>query len=66
MHNERKVASRPRPRLLPSKPEVECAKASNENKISDGWRGGAWLRVEGRISWEVRNRDCQAFAASFG
>src|SRR3981081_3330447 len=23
---------------------------SNENKISDGWLGGAWLRVEGGIS----------------
>ena len=26
------------------------AHGSNENKISDGWRGGAWLRVEGGIS----------------
>ena len=34
----------------------------NENKISDGWRGGAWLRVEGGISWKVRNRACQPFA----
>ena len=24
----------------------------NENKISDGWRGGASLRVEGGISWK--------------
>ncbi len=34
---------------------VWTKKASNENKISDGWRSGAWLRVEGGISWEVRN-----------
>ena len=33
------------------------AKPSNENKISDGWPAaagklsGAWLRVEGGISW---------------
>jgi hypothetical protein len=26
------------------------AHRSNENKISDGWRGGAWSRVEGGIS----------------
>src|ERR1051326_2144994 len=25
---------------------------SNENKMSDGWRDGASLRVEGGISWE--------------
>jgi hypothetical protein len=30
----------------------------NENKISDVWRGGAWLWVEGGISWKVRNRAC--------
>jgi hypothetical protein len=24
--------------------------ASNENKMSDGWRESAWLRVEGGIS----------------
>jgi hypothetical protein len=38
----------------------------NENKISDGWRDSASLRVEGGISWKVRDRDCQTFAASFG
>jgi len=36
----------------------------NENKISYGWCGGASLRVEGGISWKVRNRPCQPFAAS--
>jgi hypothetical protein len=25
-------------------------RAANENKISNAWRGGAWLRVEGGIS----------------
>jgi hypothetical protein len=44
----------------------ERSKPPNENKISDGWRGGAWLRVEGGISWKVRNRACQPFAASHG
>jgi len=39
---------------------------SNENKISDGWREGASLRVGGGISWKVRNRACQPFAASHG
>jgi hypothetical protein len=31
---------------------VEChgGESPNENKISDGWRAGAWLRVEGGIS----------------
>jgi hypothetical protein len=38
----------------------------NENKISDGWRGSASLRVERRTSWKVRSRDCQPFAASQG
>jgi hypothetical protein len=36
------------------------------HKISDRWRGGTWLRVEGGISWKVRNRACQPFAASSG
>ena len=36
--------------------------ASNENKISHRWRGGGWLRVEGGISWKVRNRGYQSFA----
>jgi hypothetical protein len=35
-------------------------------KIRDGWRGGAWLRVEGGFSWKVRNRACQPFTASLG
>jgi hypothetical protein len=39
---------------------------SNENKISDAWRDSAWLLVEGGISWKVRSRDCQPFAASLG
>jgi hypothetical protein len=40
--------------------------ASNENKISDGWRGGALLQVEGGISMEREERGCQPFAASLG
>src|SRR5947209_18640316 len=32
---------------------------SNENKMSDGWRGSAWLRVEGGISWQVWDGECQ-------
>jgi hypothetical protein len=28
---------------------------SNENKMSDGWRDSASLRVAGGISWKVRN-----------
>jgi hypothetical protein len=40
--------------------------ASNENKMSDGWRESAWLRVEGGISWKVRNQSCQPFAPSLG
>jgi hypothetical protein len=39
---------------------------SNENEISDGWRGGAWRRVDVGISWKMRNRGCQTFAASHG
>ena len=38
----------------------------NENKMSDGWREGASLRIEGRISWKIKNQNCQAFAPSFG
>src|SRR6476661_5413804 len=45
---------------------IEYAQAPNDNNISDGWRGRAWLRVEGGISWKVRNRACQPFAASLG
>jgi hypothetical protein len=37
---------------------------SNENKMSDGWRDGASLRVEGGISSEPRNQSCQSFAPS--
>jgi hypothetical protein len=40
--------------------------ASNENKISDGWWGGALLQVEGGISMEREERGCQPFAASLG
>ena len=46
--------------------------SSNENKISDGWPAaagklcGAWLRVEGGISWKMRKEACQPFAASHG
>jgi hypothetical protein len=39
---------------------------SNENKMSDGWRESAGLRLEGGISWQVRNRGCQPFAPSPG
>jgi hypothetical protein len=38
----------------------------NENKMSDGWRDGASQRVEGGISWKVRNQSCQPFAPSHG
>jgi hypothetical protein len=40
--------------------------ASNENKMSDGWRDGASLRVAGGISWKVWNQSCQSFAPSHG
>ena len=30
--------------------------ASNEDKMSDGWRASASLRVEGGISWKVTNK----------
>ena len=50
--------------------EMEVVKAhalrSNENKMSDGWRESASLRVEGGISWKVRNQSCQPFAPSHG
>jgi len=32
--------------------------------MSDGWRGGALLRVERGISWKARNQSCQPFAPS--
>src|SRR2546421_4524084 len=38
----------------------------NENKISDGWRGDAWLPVEDGISWKTRTRRGRRFAASHG
>jgi hypothetical protein len=38
--------------------------APNENKMSDGWRRSASLRVEGGISWKPRNQSCQTFAPS--
>ena len=38
----------------------------NENKMSDGWRERASLRVEGGISWKITNRSCQPFAPSLG
>jgi hypothetical protein len=34
--------------------------------MSDGWREGAWLRVDGGISSKVRNQSCQPFAPSHG
>ena len=40
--------------------------ASNENKMSDGWRESAWLGVEDGISSKVRNQSCQPFAPSHG
>jgi hypothetical protein len=39
---------------------------SNENKMSDGWRDSASLRIEGGISSQVRNESCQPFAPSHG
>ena len=47
----------------------ECtsnAHSSNENKMSDGWREGASLRIEGGISWKIKNQSRQAFAPSHG
>jgi hypothetical protein len=38
----------------------------NENKMSDGWRESAWLRVEGEISSRTTNQSCQPFAPSHG
>ena len=38
--------------------------ASNENKMSDGWRESASLRLAGGISWKVRSGGCQPFAPS--
>jgi len=38
----------------------------NDNKISDGWRGGASLRIESGVSQKVRNQASQPFAASPG
>ena len=35
-----------------------------EKKMSDDARERALLRVEGGISWKVRNRSCQLFAPS--
>lgn len=54
-------------RLQPSTEEVglfrfaKCgdrlhARYPNQNKISEGWRGGARLRIGSGISWRVRNR----------
>jgi hypothetical protein len=34
--------------------------------MSDGWRDGASMRVEGGISSGVRNQSCQPFAPSLG
>jgi hypothetical protein len=39
---------------------------SNENKMSDGWRESAWLRVENGVSRKVRNQGCQPFDPSHG
>src|SRR4051794_28290023 len=55
----RKGGSRRRQRL------EECA-SSNENKMSDGWRDGTSLRIEGGISWKIRIQSCQPFAPSLG
>jgi hypothetical protein len=37
---------------LPKSSRRPCVRehTPNENKMSDGWRDGAWLRVEGGIS----------------
>ena len=39
---------------------------SNENKMSDGWRESASLRIEGGILSRTRNQSCQPFAPSSG
>jgi hypothetical protein len=39
---------------------------SNENKMSDGWRESAWLRVEGGVSWKIWSQSCQPFAPPHG
>jgi len=39
---------------------------SNENKMSDGWRDSAPLRIEGGMSWTVRNQSCKPFTPSPG
>jgi hypothetical protein len=44
----------------------EASHGPNENKMSDGWRESASLRVEGGISSKVKSRDCQPFAPSHG
>jgi hypothetical protein len=44
---------------------AECHRP-NENKMSDGWRGGASPRVEGGVSWKVKNQSRQPFAPSHG
>jgi hypothetical protein len=45
---------------------IEMVSPSNENKMSDGWRESASLRVEGGSSRGLRNHTCQPFAPSHG
>jgi len=53
-------------RLVHRESRAHSSRASNENKMSDGGRGRASLRVEGGISREVRNQSGQPFAPSHG
>jgi hypothetical protein len=46
--------------------DMTVAKASNENKMSDGWRDGASLRGEGGVSWNEKDQGSLPFAPSFG
>lgn len=52
--------------LRKSVEKSDCGIRPNENKMSDGWRDGASMRVEGGISWEVKTQGCQTFAPSHG
>jgi len=45
---------------------MDAVHRPNENKMSYGWRDGAWLRVEGGISSKIRDQVFQPFDASLG
>ena len=49
-----------------SENDENAAHTPNENKMSDGWRESASLRVEGGILSKVRNQSYQTFAPSPG